>query len=205
MRDKILLPLILAAVVLTAGAIFLGSAIVTNAQNISARTNAVAGGFGGFNYQNISYNQTAHVTINKGEVLKEVSTVAQCTTNFFDSAAPIASKALNISLNASTVNAANARLQANITENASVGVIRDNLRSFDSAQAELFWQAAGAARNLNQTQLMGLRESLNSSVQTLKTCVTSSNSTNPFHIRGLGFGFLRHFAFFRFHFRHFGS
>jgi hypothetical protein len=150
----------------------------------------------GFQYQNMTYNASfrGNTSFNKTVILKQIATVASCRTAYFNSAVPIANNALKINLSTSQVDSANSRLQANISSNASVQVIRDNIKSFNSAQSMLYWQATGAARSLNQTQLKGLGTQLNGSLTTLKNCVSTSNSTGGFRLPGFGGGFLRWFG-----------
>jgi hypothetical protein len=147
----------------------------------------------GWPNQNVSYNMTS---INKTAVLKSVAAVAQCRTNYVDTAAPIASSALHISLNTSQINSANAKLQANVSSNASTNVIVRNLGSFNSGLAALYFQARAAAFNLNKTQVQSLRTQLNASVQTLSTC-TAANGTSTAAVHG------RFWGFFGFHFKGF--
>ena len=190
MNAKVLLPLILVIVVFVsaAGAVNMSIRAHDRSESYNSMQSSSIERLG-WSYRNVSYNKTA--------VLEQVGKVAQCTTTFVDSAAPIASNTLKTNLDVTAINSANERLQSNISSGASVQVIRDDIRSFDSAQASLFWQAAAAAHNLNQIQLHSIGTELSSSVQILKSCV-SSNTNGRLHLPGLGFGFLHWFARFGF-------
>lgn len=163
----------------------------------------------GWNYQNMSYNssRTNTYTVNRTAELEELSTTVQCRTNFIDSSAPIASSALNVTLNTPQVNAANAALQSDITSNASSTTIRSDILVFDGSALRLFGEALHAAQKLNQTQIQSLRTQLNSSVQTLQNC-TSTTTGTTLGMGGFGsfggFGSWNFFRGFRMGF-HFGA
>lgn len=203
MKTKILIPILMAAILIaSAGAFSLNFGIHSYAAQNNSYFNGSATSNWGWNFQNMTYNTSmTYNAPNKSAILKQVGVVSQCRTNFIDTAAPIASSALNITLNTTAVNSANSRLQSNITSNASIQVIRSDVRSFNSAQAALYWQAAVGAHKLNQTQIVNLRAQLNSSVQTLKNCVSASGSSTSgsFNLPGFGAGFLHWFTRFHIH------
>ena len=159
------------------------------AANVNVNQTAVLG----WNYRNVTYNASA-VNAMRANSLKELGTAVQCRTNFIDTAVPIASKALNISLNVSDVNSANAKLQSDITSNASTITIRSDVLVFDGSALRLFGQVVGAGQKLNQTQLQSLRAQLNSSVQTLQNCTSTAGVKGSSSARfGFGFGSIHNF------------
>lgn len=159
--------------------------------------NAQVGGASvlGWNYHNMSYNATP---LNRTEALKQIATVSQCRTDFVDTAAPIASNALKISLNTSEVNQANSELQADIKSNASNPTIRADILVFDGSVLRLFGQAISASRDLNSTQIQTLKAQLNSSVETLQSCTSGNASGKWFMVPRLGF-FRGLYGFFQSH------
>ncbi len=201
MKTTVLLLAFAAALVTSAGAVGLGWGINMNMfGHAHGQINASYAQHGevnssyvwGWNYQNMTYNKTQ---VNRTTVLKQIATVAQCRTNFVDSAAPIASSALNVSLNTTSVNSANARLQSDISSNASDLTLRGDVMVFDGYIVRLFGQATGKAKGLNQTQLQSLRVQLNGSVTTLQAC-TSGNPLGKWFL-GFRLGFMRGYAGFR--------
>jgi hypothetical protein len=189
MNRIILLPVlaVFAALIVSAGAFSINGNTGLHAYTYG-NTNVNAGTAFGPTYQNISYNNTVSANanqINRTEVLKQIGVVAQCRTNFVDTAAPIASNAMNITLNVTGVNQANARLQSNITANATNPIIRSDIYAFDGSMLQLYGQALRGAQKLNQTQLQSLRAQLNSSVSTLQNCTSGNNAGKRF----LGFRF----------------
>ena len=95
--NKILLPALVALAILvgSVGALGIGSYVNTA---VSANTQANPASIWGSAYQNISYNNPN--TINRTTVLKQIATVAQCRTNFANSAAPIVASATKSNLRA---------------------------------------------------------------------------------------------------------
>jgi hypothetical protein len=92
------------------------------------------------------------------------------------------------------VNSANARLQSDITSNASTITIKSDVLVFDGSALRLFGQAAGSAQKLNQTQLQSLRTQLNSSVQTIQNCTSTAEVEGSSSARfGFGFGSIHNF------------
>lgn len=176
MKAKILLPLLaMAVLVVGVGAVSLNGSLTSAAQSTGAPMNA------SWTYANQS------MRFNRTKVLATLGADAQCRTNFEDSAAPIVSNELNVSLNVSQVDAANARLQANLSSNASSATITTDLKAFRSASAELFWQAMSAAHGLNQTQLQSLKTELNGSYQALGSCVAQNTPLGASQVlRGFG-------------------
>jgi hypothetical protein len=145
----------------------------------SGSTNSIFGQV----YQNISYNNAN--TINRTTILKQLATVAECRTNFVNTALPIVANTLKTNLNATEVDLANAKLQTDISNNASNPTIRSDVMVFDGSMLSLYGRVIGSAQGLNTTQVQGLRSQLNSSIETLQTC-TSTNSI----VKGsLGFHF----------------
>ncbi|MDE1870776.1 MAG: hypothetical protein KGI06_00870 [Candidatus Micrarchaeota archaeon] len=110
---------------------------------------------------------------------QQLGALVQCKTTFVDSAAPVASNVLNVSLNSSGVDKANSKLQADIGSNASVHTLRGDLIAFRGELMVLFGDAFSAVKN--KTQVQTLRSDLNGSFGKLQTCI-SSNTINGTHM-----------------------
>ena len=152
--------------------------------SVNAHSRIGASSIFGSSYQNISYNNAN--TINRTTVLEQIGTVAQCRTNFVNTAVPIVATATKSNLNATEVDQANTKLQSDITSNASNPTIRSDVFVFDGSMVRLYGQAIGDVQVLNQTQLLSLKTQLNSSVQTLQTC-TSGNGFGKWSLGFRGF------------------
>lgn len=195
MGTKIILPLAIVAVMIAA----VGAASIN--WNIGLGLHGPQGSYTtnanvnqstvfGWSYSNVSYNASAMNAI-RANSLKELGITVQCRTNFIDTAAPVVSNELNTTLNVSEVNSANAKLQSDITSNASGATIRSDVLVFDGSALRVFGQAVGVGQRLNQTQLQSLRAQLNSSVQTLQNCTSATSGSSRSY--GFGFGNIRNF------------
>ncbi|MGI0100213.1 MAG: hypothetical protein ACREBH_00600 [Candidatus Micrarchaeaceae archaeon] len=115
----------------------------------------------------------------QGQQLNYSVASAQCNTTFMDSAAPVASSFLDVNLNVSQVNSANAKLQSDFSSNAPYATLQGDLISFHGAVLVLVGEAYGPLEGLNQTQLASLKSDLNPSYSSYKSCIGSNSiSTN---------------------------
>lgn len=172
-NKRLLVPLIAVLAVLAIGF----AALATSGANAAAESANVTGNVtSGFKWSNQTWRNSSYARYNLTGLERQEAALAQCKTTFVDSAAPIVSDALKISINTTAVDSANARLQANVTGKANMSIIMANFRSFSSAMSSAYWQAVGGARGLNQTQLAALKADISTPYQSLISC-TSSNQT----------------------------
>lgn len=136
----------------------------------------------------IAGNYIGHGPHNNANTENRIANVVQCVTVFADSAAPIASNALSINLDVSAINTANANLQRNVSSGASFWNVSIDYRIFNNAFEVLALKALVAAHRLDHTQLQSLRNSLNPSVQILRSCVSTAGPNDGLHLKPFGPG-----------------